>query len=267
MSSDLLLWVIGLDHTQTDLKKAQQALAEAAPEEWAAYQRSRTVYEAARTLVVRNSAVKEAEAELKMVAAAEWKAFQKARDELRDAIEAHIKSKNAVKREAPDQYAAIKGLFKDDSLFEGGFEQRYNEAREALKAAVSPDKWERYEHTSNEMFDKGEELGKAEEALRNNALIEIEVYHEAVESAGDARTYRRAPIQWALFYAAEEALILAAPEEWTAYHNALDDDDIDAAQYALSKAAPDEWKAYQSAEDALADALGRRRRRVQYMDF
>ena len=265
--SDLLIWVIGLDHTQTDLKKAQKALAEAAPEEWAAYKRSRAAYEAARTLVVRNSAVMDAEAELKMTAAAEWKAYQKAQDAFREAIEEHIEAKNDVKREAPDQYAAIKALFKDDSLFQGGFEKRYNEARDALKAAVPPPKWERYEHTSDKVYHKGEDLGKAEEALRDNAPMEIEVYHEAVESAGNARRLRRAPVEWALFYAAEEALILAAPDEWFAYENALDEDELYAAQNELSKAAPDEWAAYQTAEDALGDALGRRRKLIQYMDF
>ncbi len=267
MSSDLLIWVIGLDHTQTDLKKAQNALAEAAPEEWAEYQRSRALYEAARKLVVRNSAMKEAEAELKMAAAFQWKTYRKAQDAFSKAVDAHIKSKNAVKREAPDQYAAIKALFKDGSLFEGGLEQRYNEAREALQAAVSPDKWERYEHTSNEMINKGEDLVKAEEALRNNAPMEIEVYHEAVEAVVDARRFRRAPTEWALFYAAEEALILAAPEEWSAYEHALDEEELDAAQYALSKAAPDEWTAYQTAEETLGEAMGRKRQRIQYMDI
>ena len=265
--SDLLIWVIGIDHTQTGLKKAQKALAEAAPEEWAQYERSRAAYEAARTLVVRDSAVKEAEAELKMTAAAQWKAYQKAQDALSEAIDQSIQANKAVKEEAPDQYAEIRIMFRNEEYFDSDFDRRYKEARQALKAVVSPSKWEKYESAYDLVFDKGVEMREAEKELRDNAPMEMEVYYEAVIAADNARRYRQAPMEWAHFYAAEEALILAAPDEWSAYENAQTEDEFQTAQIALSKAAPKEWEAYETAEDALNDKTGRRRSFTQYIDI
>ena len=265
--SDLLIWVIGINHTQIGLKKAQKALAEAAPEEWAEYERARAAFEAARTLVVRNSAVKEAEAELKLNAAAQWKAYQKAQDAFSEAMDQHIKADSAVKKEAPDQYAALRILFRNEDHFDSDFDRRFDEARQALKAAVSPSSWELYESSSETVFDKGEEVNKAEKKLRDNAPMEMEVYYEALIAVGDARRYRQAPMEWALFYAAEEALILAAPNEWSDYEDATTEDEFDAAQAALSKAAPKEWAAYEAAEDALIDKMGNTKHRRRFIEY
>ena len=264
-----LLWAIGFTQTQTDLKNAQTALEEAAPEEWAVYERAQAAYEAARAVMARGSELRRAEREMSAIAPRRWRVYQHTQDAFNKAMNANVKASLALKREAPDQYAAVKAIFKG-AYEEGRFQEQYDQARQALKAAAKPETWKRYRKTGDRMFNRAMKLHEIEEALRGRAPVEFDLYLEAERLYDQARGSRRAAAEYKRLAEAAETLIVAAYDEWNAYQEALDLYDKPAileAVNAISRAAPEEWKAYDEARTAVDNALGLNRSNVEFTDI